>query len=349
MKSGVLNATVQPPPCVQTNILLKGSPVIGSEDCLYLNVYRPEKLGESKLPVMVYIHAGDFIFGSSDPGVLGPTYLLEHYYNPVIVVVMQFRLSALGFLSTGDAASRGNFGLKDQRAALRWVKRYIGLFGGDDSRITVAGSSSPQLQMVSHNAAKEQLFSRVISMSGSAVAMYMFPTRDPLQLARRHAKALNISKAEHLSTEELVQEMRKMDPQQIIATVEELKEFDIYPMNIYRAVIEAEYPGSFLVEDPRRSLKYGEFLKVPILCGFVPNDGAMLVAHILADKHLQDVFNSNVTHFLQVLLEIDLDESMVEDFRKEYLRTGFVSTPEDERKLIEVGVADVQDSARDRP
>lgn len=146
--SGKLEATTQPDKCVQQNILLK-TPVEGNEDCLYLNIYRPSNLQPGqKVQIVVYIHGGGFFFGSSDPAITGPRYIMEQAQTkPVILVVIQYRLSALGFFSTGDSECPGNNGFKDQRTALDWVIRNIDPFGGDVNDLTKWARMREQLPL----------------------------------------------------------------------------------------------------------------------------------------------------------------------------------------------------------
>lgn len=92
------------------------------------------------LPVMVYIHGGGFFAGSPSGQFHGPQYFMDN--GDVIVVLMAYRLGALGFLSTGDENSPGNFGLKDQTLALKWVKENIREFGGNPNSITIFGTSA---------------------------------------------------------------------------------------------------------------------------------------------------------------------------------------------------------------
>jgi carboxylesterase type B len=89
----------------------------GAEDCLFLNVYT--KALDMTRPVMVYIHGGGFMEGSGNSDLYGPDFLLNQ--ADVVVVTINYRLGALGFLSTGDAAAQGNWGLKDQTEALNCI------------------------------------------------------------------------------------------------------------------------------------------------------------------------------------------------------------------------------------
>ena len=120
----------------------------GDEDCLFLNIYTPGLTGSR--PVMVYIHGGAFIGGSGESWTYGPSYFM---HENVVIVTINYRLGILGFLSTGDAAAQGNYGLKDQAESFRWVKKNIAAFGGNPDDVTIfgesAGSASVNYQILS--------------------------------------------------------------------------------------------------------------------------------------------------------------------------------------------------------
>lgn len=108
---------------------------------------------------MVYIHGGGFVRGDSTPTSVGPDYILDH---DVVLVSMNYRLGVLGFLSTGDHFASGNFGLKDQALALKWVQQYIEYFGGNPDSVTLFGESAGGVSVNFHvlsTATKGELFS----------------------------------------------------------------------------------------------------------------------------------------------------------------------------------------------
>ncbi|EDO25969.1 predicted protein, partial [Nematostella vectensis] len=110
-----------------------------SEDCLFLNVFRPAGTKATKdLPVMVFIHGGGYYRGSGD--VYDGTPLAA--YNDVIVVTMNYRLGLLGFLHVAGTDVTGNYAMYDQILALKWVQQHIGCFGGDPSQVTLFGQSA---------------------------------------------------------------------------------------------------------------------------------------------------------------------------------------------------------------
>ena len=118
--------------------------------------------------MMIWIHGGGFISGSAREYI--PSELITE--NDVIVVVIQYRLGILGFLSSGDDVAPGNYGLWDQTLAIRWVKDNIRAFGGDPDSMTIfgesAGAASVGYQILSP--ASRGLFSRAILQSGTPLS-----------------------------------------------------------------------------------------------------------------------------------------------------------------------------------
>lgn len=123
----------------------------GEEDCLTLNVFAPIGTFKKPLPVLVFIHGGGNVQGSASETILGgkPLYGGQHLAEkgPAVVVTVQYRLGPLGWLAlpelTAEAGSKsGNYGLKDQLAALQWIQANIGAFGGDPKEVLVFGESA---------------------------------------------------------------------------------------------------------------------------------------------------------------------------------------------------------------
>ena len=142
-----------------------------SEDCLFLNVYTPA-CDSAARPVMVWIHGGGFINGSSSTPWYDGTSLAQR--GDVVVVTLNYRLGALGFLWLGDLDDRyrssGVNGLLDQAAALVWVRDNIAAFGGDPTNVTIFGESAGAMSvstLLSLPAARG-LFHKAIAQSGAA-------------------------------------------------------------------------------------------------------------------------------------------------------------------------------------
>ncbi|XP_070191761.1 carboxylesterase 4A-like [Littorina saxatilis] len=199
----VVNATHLGNPC--WGVFNNSLPM--SEDCLFLNVYVPNRNRESSaVPVMVWFHGGAFIFGSGtdyDGSLLAAE-------GGVIVVVPNYRLGPFGFLSTGDNSCTGNYGLWDQWLALKWVKDNIRAFGGDDTNITIigesAGAASANFHMTSPYSA--HLFHRAILQSGCRQCVWAYnATSHPLTHANRLAAALQCPAASHDDPESSARQM----------------------------------------------------------------------------------------------------------------------------------------------
>ena len=140
-----------------------------SEDCLYLNVWKPvgAKLG-ARLPVMVWIHGGGFVNGGSSPAV----YSGENFARDgVVLVSINYRLGRFGFFAHPALAAEGgggNFGFLDQIAALKWVQANVARFGGDPAQVTVFGESAGgmSMHMLLQSPLARGLFARAIIESG---------------------------------------------------------------------------------------------------------------------------------------------------------------------------------------
>ncbi|HEY3186708.1 MAG TPA: carboxylesterase/lipase family protein [Solirubrobacteraceae bacterium] len=141
-----------------------GTPQRASEDCLYLNVWTPAADGERR-PVMVWIHGGAFMTGSGSLRLYRGANLAAR--GDVVVVTVNYRLGALGWLSHPDFGG-GNWGLLDQVAALRWVQDNIGAFGGDPGNVTIFGESagSVSVSTLLGTPAAKGLFHKAIAESG---------------------------------------------------------------------------------------------------------------------------------------------------------------------------------------
>ena len=167
---GVRQATSFPAPCIQ-GAAPAGFPA-PSEDCLYLNVYRPAGTKEgTKMPVLMYIHGGGFAGGTGSARDGAPLAASQN----MIVIMINYRLGVLGWLGlaaldaeTPNGSSSGNYGFLDMVAALRWIQENVGAFGGDKDSVTIAGTSSGGIGVCALMTASlhDRLFQRAIIESG---------------------------------------------------------------------------------------------------------------------------------------------------------------------------------------
>lgn len=159
--------------------------------------------------------------------------------------------------------------------ALKWVKQNIQAFGGDKNQITIfgqsAGAASVHMHMISP--LSKGLFKNSILLSGNAIAPYNSVTRNPIELARKQAKAVGIDSPETLDSVELVNSLRKIDGNTLVDSIYKLKFWSVDPLTLYRPVIEPAGNMAFLTEDPVDIWKRGDFKHVRWLNSIVEHEG----------------------------------------------------------------------------
>ncbi|XP_061090722.1 neuroligin-3a isoform X3 [Conger conger] len=263
-----------------------------NEDCLYLNIYVPTEddiRDTGAKPVMVYIHGGSYMEGTGN--VIDGSVLAS--YGNVIVITLNYRVGVLGFLSTGDQAAKGNYGLLDQIQALRWISENVGYFGGDSNRITVFGSgigaSCVSLLTLSHHS--EGLFHRAIIQSGSALSSWAV-NYQPVKYTRMLAEKVGCNV---LDTLDMVDCLRKK-------TARELVEQDIQPAR-YHVAFGPVIDGDVIPDDPEILMEQGEFLNYDIMLGVNQGEGLRFVENVVdsEDGVSGNDFDFSVSDFVDSL------------------------------------------------
>jgi para-nitrobenzyl esterase len=163
-----------------------------SEDCLTLNVSTPA-VDEQKRPVLVWLHGGAFVLGAGSTFLYDAKSLVAK--GNAVVVSLNYRLGALGFLNMSGLSSRpdapSNLGIRDQIAALEWVRDNIAAFGGDPDNVTVFGESAGAMSLGVLIATASSLFRRAILQSGACVNV---STRsEATYVAQRFLNSLNLA------------------------------------------------------------------------------------------------------------------------------------------------------------
>ena len=237
-----------------------------NEDCLYLNVYRPAT-HKGGMPVMVWIHGGGFILGE------GATYDGENLARlGAVVVTINYRLGVFGFFAhpaldkQSESGVSGNYGMLDQIAALKWVKRNITAFGGDAARVTIFGESAggQSVAMLLSSPLSAGLFQRAIIESGVGFG----PGRhieDIKKLGEHLCDVLGASKA--------------ADPIAALRAVsaEDLLKNSGGPLG---AGFGPAIDGWFLPDDPPLIFAAGKEHNVPLIIGSNHNEGTILLRTI---------------------------------------------------------------------
>ncbi|MEU9456085.1 carboxylesterase family protein [Streptomyces sp. NPDC048277] len=219
---GVRDAVTLGHPCVQNNPDFPAwvDPERESEDCLYLNVWTPSRRKDSAeaRPVMVWIHGGEFSYGSAGAPVYDGAHLAE--VADVVVVSVNHRLNVFGYLWLGDAvpelAEHANLGQRDLVAALKWVRENIAGFDGDPRNVTVFGESGggAKINALLATPAARGLFHKAIVQSGSQLAV---KTRDRANKVTAAAFAalgggeFTVERLQALSSDELKQVARTVE------------------------------------------------------------------------------------------------------------------------------------------
>ncbi|XP_063731761.1 neuroligin-3a isoform X2 [Eleginops maclovinus] len=198
-----------------------------------------------------------------------------------------------GFLSTGDQAAKGNYGLLDQIQALRWISENIGFFGGDSNRITVFGSgigaSCVSLLTLSHHS--EGLFHRAIIQSGSALSSWAV-NYQPVKYTRLLAEKVGCNV---LDTLDMVDCLRKKSSRELV-------EQDIQPAR-YHVAFGPVIDGDVIPDDPEILMEQGEFLNYDIMLGVNQGEGLRFVENVVdsEDGVSGNDFDFSVSDFVDSL------------------------------------------------
>ncbi|KAF7266119.1 hypothetical protein GWI33_020491 [Rhynchophorus ferrugineus] len=275
---GILNATADKDGCVQQMDFLPLA-VKGSEDCLYLNVYTRNISGN--YPVMVWIYGGGFSIGGSEYEYYAPDFLLE---KDVVFVSLNYRLGIFGFLSTEDMECPGNWGLKDQVLALRWVKENIKAFGGNPDQVTIFGQSAGSVS-VSYLVQSKQtkgLFHRAIMQSGSSLCIWSLTTT-ARQIAFAIGSRLGIVTA---NSKELLAKLREVDHNTLKLAENQVVYLAIAIDNVLNGlpmgpVKEPDHEGAVFSSRSHEDLKNGAFQRVPVIIGLNSNEAKSFLGLII--------------------------------------------------------------------
>lgn len=277
-RTGTLSATQPGAQCLQA-----GPPpanaATGAEDCLYLNIYRPSSPPAGALPVVVAVHGGGFVLGSAL--FIDGTSLAKN--NNVIVVAMNYRLSALGFLAhpalTAEdttAHASGNYGLMDQAAALAWVKANIAAFGGDPANVTITGGSAGGLSVFAHmvSPVSASLFAKAAPQSGG-FSRLQAPLAQAEVAGVAFAAPWNCNTAACLRALPATTTLVGALPPPFTGTGN---------LNAWLPIVD----GRFLTTSTTTAFAAGTFAKVPLLTGFVDDEGTFFVSAAFGQSPLTD-------------------------------------------------------------
>ncbi|CAH2064845.1 unnamed protein product, partial [Iphiclides podalirius] len=279
--------------------------IVGSLDCLHLNIYVPNKATtRNRLPVLVWIYGGGFQIGYAGRFLYGPKYLVR---NDVILVTLNYRVGPYGFMCLDTADVPGNQGLKDQLTALRWVKDNIDAFGGDVNKVTIFGESAGGASVDFHLlSTKEKLFDKAILQSGTTLCPWVMEDSDsknqaPIKIAERLGLDTD-------STDDALEFLTTVKPELVIAASSEI------PLN-FLPCVEKEFEGveRFIAVHPINGAA-PKARSVPILAGYNSNEMLEIAGKKPAESYQDsDVFHEYLTHIFDLSEDGEL-ETIVRQF-----------------------------------
>jgi para-nitrobenzyl esterase len=275
-----------------------------AEDCLYLNIWAPKPKAGATLPVLVFIPGGGFTAGSGSIDAYNGESLAR---KGIIVVTINYRLGVLGYLAHPELSAEskqhvsGNYGLLDQLAALRWVQSNISAFGGDPSRVTVAGQSAgaTSIQLFLASKLTKGLFQRAIIDSGlDAGTMPGTATEHPAKLADAERAGAQWSDLNHLTS---VAVLRRL-------SIDDLQALNYTGSAPWRPIVD----GYVVPEDFVGTNARGAQNDVPTIFGLNADEGSAAsgYGHATVEQFEQQAkgqFGSGAKQFLR-LFPVSTDE-----------------------------------------
>ncbi|KIW28744.1 uncharacterized protein PV07_08382 [Cladophialophora immunda] len=236
----------------------------GSEDCLYLNVFRPVKdyhTHKGKHPVMVWIHGGGFASGASND--YNPASLVKD--GDVVFVSFNYRVGCFGFFShpaiNREGHLAGNYGIMDQQLAMVWVRRNISQFGGDVTNITCMGQSAGGASLLAHMTmpSSRGLFHKAIIESGGSPPAMTFPTIEKLETI-----GIALASAAGCTEQGQTSEKLRLIPTADLMAADEIEEG---VFGISRFPFGLMEDGSLVPRNLRGRFSRGDFHHIPVLIG----------------------------------------------------------------------------------
>jgi para-nitrobenzyl esterase len=253
-----------------------------SEDCLSLNIWAPEEASpENPLPVYVFIHGGGFGLGAGSQALYDGSALAR---EGVVVVTLNYRLGALGFLAAAETlrlhGTTGNWGILDQIKALEWVKGNIRAFGGDPAKVTIGGESagSVSVGLLVASPKARGLFRGAVMESGSAFSLNAYPLGygDLAASIRQGAAFLSALRAG--DDAQGLAKARAVEP----GVLASLSPFNPDWTTVAAFSLFPVQDGAVIPLDPQKALASGDFGQVKLLIGFNADESTLFLENLQA-------------------------------------------------------------------
>ncbi|XP_014205458.1 esterase FE4-like [Copidosoma floridanum] len=302
----------------------KPAGVIGSEDCLYLNVY--SRSIDHKRPVMVFIHGGGFVGGSGNECIYRQDYLMS---TPIVLVYVNYRLGPFGFFKLGDKEAPGNQGLKDAILALKWIRENIGAFGGDPDNVTIFGNSAGSLicHLFTLVPATKGLFHKAILQSGS-----IFSARNLLK-ERNILNGFRIASLLGLDSDDpvkILEFLRTVPAERFVELEHRIlskQEKTIFGLRPYIPVYDGEHSDDPVIPLPLSKLLEND-ADIPIIVGHTSNESIETFAGRLNDGEFYKFYDENIEEIVKnylLLREPSKFSEIMSAVRQFYLKNKAIS------------------------
>ncbi|XP_077524782.1 acetylcholinesterase-1-like [Amblyomma americanum] len=318
--SGTLNTTTLPKPCWQLPLKFLPNLTIdyfhtASEDCLYLNIWKPASTCSSqdsrcnrKRPVVVFIHGGAFQWGDSSLFLYNPSNFVA--LTDVVFVSFNYRVGIFGFFHSDAAGILGNMGLWDQNLVLKWVRKNIDRFGGDPEQVTLLGQSAGAVSAAIHSVSPHSrgLFKRLVLQSGTPLTLILgsgFGGRAKSILTALAMKCYDKHKKLEEQGKTIADCLRKADASAVFKKLDSLDLIQqIYPPSDNDDFI----PGKILSADTWKHLAAKD-----ILLGSVADEGTVFFRLLkgsvpIFGKLLVSDYRTLISFVMSEMFNIDIDD-----------------------------------------
>jgi carboxylesterase type B len=339
--NNVIDGTIWPKACINR------FSANGSEDCLYLNIFVKHDTyinrNRTLVPILFFIHGGGLVSGETAVDYYESSTLAA--YGDIVVITVQYRLAAFGFLHLTDSLAKGNQGILDQHLALKWVYENANKFGGDHTRITICGESAGAISVGFHLLyEKSWPYFRNAIMESGGPNMKTFAMLSSEEANKRSTDLFAYlgCNSSYGTPNEILKCAQKLDANLILNASFDYLRKKIFPIENRSLLTGTHFPpiinNDTFSETVSQIIEKKKFKKCKIISGFNSGEfGATIASNSLTDlgpdpsKWEQNAKLMNSTTFLKVLDEffyyhpkhpLIKSKDLVNNIIKEYLPNG---------------------------
>uniref|UniRef100_A0A1L8DJ96 Carboxylic ester hydrolase n=1 Tax=Nyssomyia neivai TaxID=330878 RepID=A0A1L8DJ96_9DIPT len=297
--SEVRDATEYGSMCIQMShfTYADDAKIQGDEDCLTINIFTTSLDIGKRLPVFVFIHGGAFMFGEG--ALFEPVRLLEE--QDAVFATINYRVGAMGFLSTEDEVVPGNMGLKDQVIALKWIKENIHLFGGDPTSVTLTGLSAGGASVHLHYFSQQStgLFHRGFSQSGCALNPWVLAENSKSKVT---TIAVKLGCPVRDNTK-MIQCLKSKPADKVVQGARLFMPWLYNPFSPFGVVIEKKGSRPFLTEHPEDLMRTGKVAQLPWIVSLTDSEGLYPVGDFVNPPSKLEELNEKWNELAPALLD----------------------------------------------